>query len=233
MEMPGESVYTDGTYLNNTKGTWHLEHSTFKAKHVARMLARHPEIQLSTICEIGCGAGGILSELQGYLPSQTTLTGYEISPQAHALSARFESARCHYILGDAFADPLTFDLALVMDVVEHVDDCFSFLRRTRLKARFKLYHIPLETYATAVLRGLNSWDTVHHRHLFTIETALKSVEYTGHRLIDWMFTDAALTLSGMPLRTHLTNLVRRPLAKVSVKLAVRLFGGFSMLILAE
>ncbi len=109
----GEEIYTDGSYLDKTGGTWHLEDAPFKAKEIVTMLARHPEVQPNTICEIGCGAGGILSELQKVLPSHTTFTGYEISPQAHAMSARFLSAQCQYILGDAFVDSSMYDLVLV------------------------------------------------------------------------------------------------------------------------
>jgi SAM-dependent methyltransferase len=229
----GEGIYTDGSYLDKTGGTWHLEDSPFKAKQVVRILARHPEVQPNTICEIGCGAGGILSELQKLLPSHTTLTGYEISPQAHAIGAKFSNAQCQYVLGDGFADPSTYDLVLVMDVVEHVEDCFSFLRRTKQKGRWKLYHIPLETHVSVTLRGVNGWDSVGHIHLFTIETALKSVEYTGHRVVDWILTDGALAKPNKAARTRMANLVRLPLAKFSAKLAARLIGGYSILILAE
>src|ERR1022692_4721564 len=226
IDEPGKVLYTDGSYLEKTGGTWHLEDSPFKARQVAKMLARHPDIHPNTICEIGCGAGGILSELQTLLPHHVTFTGYEISPQAHAISARFSSAQCHYVLGDAFADPSLYELVLVMDVVEHIEDCFSFLRRTRNKGRFKLYHIPLDAHCSAVLRGFNAWDSVGHIHLFTVETALKSVEYTGHRVVDWILTDGALAMPNQPIRTRLANLMRLPLAKISAKFAARFVGGY-------
>ena len=65
----GENSYTDGSYLDRTGGTWHLEDSPFKAGQIAKMLARHPDVKLHSICEIGCGAGGILSGLQKLLPN--------------------------------------------------------------------------------------------------------------------------------------------------------------------
>ncbi len=60
MKTDYESIYLDGSYLDKTGGTWHLEDAPFKARQIAAMLARHPEIRLGTVCEIGCGAGGIL-----------------------------------------------------------------------------------------------------------------------------------------------------------------------------
>jgi SAM-dependent methyltransferase len=220
----GESIYTDGSYVAKTGGTWHLEDSSFKARRIASMLARHVEIKPNTVCEIGCGAGGILAELQKVLPDHITFTGYDISPQAHALSARFSNPRCQFILGDAFADHSQYDLVLVMDVIEHVEDCFSFLRHTKQKGEWKLYHIPLDAYASGILRGNNSWDTAGH---------LNSLKHTGHRVADWMFTDGAIATPRKTTREKVANLVRRPLAKISTKFAARLMGGYSMLVLAK
>jgi SAM-dependent methyltransferase len=225
-------IYTDGSYLAKTGGTWHLEDSQFKARCIMRMLARHPEFHLRSVAEVGCGAGGILSALQRLLPDYVIFTGYEISPQAHTLSLRFANSRCRYILGDAFSDHTTYDLVLVMDVVEHVEDCFSFMRQARQKGRLKLYHIPLDVHVQGILRGSNQWDAAGHIHLYTAETALKSVEYTGHRVVDWFLTDVSLE-RGHGLRTRLANLARRPLGICSRKLAARLLGGYSILVLAE
>jgi SAM-dependent methyltransferase len=228
----GEGIYKDGTYLEMSGGTWHVEQAPFKAKEILRFLARHGEIQPNSVCEIGCGAGGILAELQKLLPDHVTFTGYEISPQAHALSARFSNAKCQYVLGDVFADSSVYDLVLVLDVVEHVEDCFSFLQGTKQKGHWKIYRIPLDTHAGVVLRGVNNWDRLGHIHLFTIETALKSLEYTGHRVVDWIFTDNDFA-TPRALSSRIADFVRIPLAMFSVKLAARLVGGYSLLILAE
>jgi cyclopropane fatty-acyl-phospholipid synthase-like methyltransferase len=197
------------------------------------MLARHVEVKPNTICEIGCGAGGILAELQKMLPDHITFIGYDISPQAHALSARFSSPRCQFILGDAFADESQYDLVLVMDVIEHVEDYFSFLRDVRQKGGLKVYHIPLDAYVSGILRGNNSWDSAGHLHLFTIETALKALEHTGHRVVDWTFTDGAIVAPQQTTRGRIANLLRIPLSKFSTKLTSRLLGGYSMLVLAK
>jgi SAM-dependent methyltransferase len=229
----GERIYTDGSYLAKTGGTWHLEDSPFKAQRIVSMLARHDEIRPNTICEIGCGAGGILAELQKVLPDHIMFTGYDISPQAHALSAQFSNLRCQFILGDAFADTSKYDLVLVMDVIEHVEDYFSFLRGAKQKGEWKLYHIPLEAYVIGVLRGFNYWDTLGHLHLFTVETALKALQYSGHRIVDWVFTDRAISIPSKTFRGRLGNLIRFPLSKFSTKLTSRLLGGYSMLVLAK
>lgn len=229
VSIPVGETYTDGSYAAATGGSWHLEDSAFKAGQVMRMLGRHPEVNPRSICDIGCGAGGVLAELERKLDSSAWLTGYEVSPQAQALSRDMASSRCDYVLGDPFGDARSFDLALALDVVEHVEDCFGFIRQCGAKAIWKIYHIPLDVSASTVVRGANCWESVGHLHLFTRETALKTVENCGQRVIDWFLTPVALE---RPHRwaTRFTNLPRRILPE---RLASRLFGGYSIMILAR
>ena len=124
-------------------------------------------------------------------------------------------------------------MVLVLDVVEHVEDCFEFLRHCRSKGRTKLYNMPLDTSASFALRGFNQWDSVGHLHLFTMETALKSIGYSGQRVIDWRFAPSSCERQIKSAKTHFMNLARTATACVSQKTAVRLLGGYSMLILAE
>lgn len=230
-DLPTEvcRAYVDGAYHRKTGGTWHLEDSPFKAGQVRRMISRHPEIPIRSVCDIGCGAGGVLAELDRSLAPAVSLVGYEPSPQAHELSLSLGNRRCEFILGDAFEDTRSYDVALVLDVVEHVEDCFGFLRACAQKARWKIYHIPLDASASLVLRGVNCWDSVGHLHLFTLETALKTVEHSGQRVADWFLTPVSLR---RPHRaaTRLTNLPRRLLP---AKIGARLLGGYSVMVLAE
>jgi len=227
--MQTAETYTDGTYLAKTGGSWHVEDSGFKAQQVRRMLARHPHLPIEAVCDIGCGAGGVLHALEPHFPMDTRFVGYEISPQAHSLSHGFSTGSCKFVLDDPFRDRQRFDLALILDVVEHVDDCFGFMRECGAKATWKMYHIPLDTSASMALRAANCWDTVGHVHLFTAETALKSVEHAGQSVADWFLTPVALQ---RPHRfaTRWTNLARRV---VPERLGARLLGGYSIMILAQ
>ena len=227
--MEAYKTYIDGTYDRQTGGTWHLEDSPFKANQVLRMLQRHPEVKVDRICDIGCGAGGVLAALDQRLVGKARLTGYEVSPQAHSLSRRFENDVCQFIQGDPFIDESVFDLALSLDVVEHIEDCFTFLRRCATKATWKMYHIPLDTSASMALRGVNCWDSVGHLHLFTLETALKSIAHCDQQVIDWFLTPSSLERPHR-LATRLTNLPRKILP---AKFAARLLGGFSVMVLAR
>ena len=227
--MPVSKIYTDGSYAIATGGTWHEEDCVFKSRQVLRMLERHPEIAAETICDIGCGTGGVLVELDRTLDSGVRFAGYEVSPQAHSINGHRRTTRSEFILGDPFRDERFFDLALVLDVVEHVEDCFGFLRECAAKAVWKIYHIPLDASASTVLRGAHCWDSVGHLHLFTRETALKTIEYSGQQVHDWFLTPVALARPHRPA-TRLTNFPRRMLPEW---LGARIFGGYSIMILAR
>jgi len=226
-------MYLDGSFLEKTGGTWHSEDSPFKADQIVKLLGRHPHIVPRSVCDIGCGAGRVLFELQRVLPNDVQFTGYDISPQAHELSRQYCSSRCKFVLGDAFADNRRFDLALVLDVVEHVEECFGFLRKVREKARFKIYHVPLDAHASAIVRGFNCWDDAGHLHLFTIETAMKTVSRSGQLILDSVLTPLALQAPARRARTRLINPLRRVIEVINRTLAARLLGGYSLLILAE
>src|SRR5690348_15138726 len=86
--VPADVLYTSGEYLRATGGNWHLEDSDFKAEYVDRIV-RRVGLKPRSVCEIGCGAGGVLASLRQRWPAETHFTGYEISPQAHKLSQQF------------------------------------------------------------------------------------------------------------------------------------------------
>ena len=134
------NMYTTGEYLAKNP-TWDVEDSPWKAKQILCMMARN-KVMSETICEIGCGAGEILKQLQKHLDRQCTLWGYEISPQAFELSKSRANERLHFKLADIRQEDDTFfDLILIMDVIEHVEDYFSFLRDLKPKSQYKIIHL--------------------------------------------------------------------------------------------
>ncbi|HEV8293486.1 MAG TPA: methyltransferase domain-containing protein [Tepidisphaeraceae bacterium] len=217
-------------YLKETGGNWHLEDSPFKASQILKMLQRN-RIQPTSVMEIGCGAGGILANLAKQMGLATQFAGYDISPDAHAISKQFESENLRFILGEAWDQPRS-DLVLAMDVIEHVEDCFGFLRKLRAQGDYKIYHIPLDIHASAALRDsfMNAWHSVGHIHVFSRSIALQMLRDTGHEILDWFYTPGALSLGKFRLKTFLANLPRRILPQ---SLASRLVGGFSLLVLAR
>ena len=229
-----QSLYQTGQYVEKNP-TYHVEDSAWKAQQILKLIERHG-LQPRTICEVGCGAGEILRQLQYQLPSETEFYGYEISPQAFSLCQSRANDRLHFYCEDLLAaDTPHFDLLLCIDVFEHVQNYMSFLAAMRNKARHKIFHIPLDMSAQWVLRGrpiLKERDQAGHLHYFMKETALATLRDTGYTVLDAVYTDGALD-HPRSVKAKLARLPRRVLAKVSQDFVARALGGYSLLVLAE
>src|SRR5438067_10498101 len=111
-----ESIYTSGEYAAKHP-TWHVEDSLWKTKQIIRMMAQN-NIVPKTICEVGCGAGEILKQLQENMDNQCTLWGDEISPQAFELCKGRENQKLQFKLADIRQEhDIYFDLMLIIDVL--------------------------------------------------------------------------------------------------------------------
>ena len=228
------TIYTDGTYLRNNPD-WHSDDSPWKAAHVATMLERHGIVP-STVCEVGCGAGEILKSLSERLEPGTRFFGYEISPDAYRLCARTNGGNFAFKLANLLEEPAHFDVVMAMDVCEHVEDCFTFLRKLRGKGKHKIFHIPLDLSAMSLVRGKKLIDmrrSVGHIHYFSKETALALLEDTGYKVIDHFYTSGATELGGLGWKTRLMKGPRQALYAMNPDAAARMLGGYSLLVLAE
>ena len=227
------TIYTDGTYLRNNPG-WHQGDARWKAEHILRMLERHA-LAPRTVCEVGCGSGEIVRVLSERLP-RTRFVGRDISPDALRLASAKSQDNLDFRLGDALRTGTMYDLAMAIDVFEHVEDCFGFLRGLRAKARHKLFLIPLDVSALSVARGgklLAMRRQVGHIHYFTKDTALALLEDTGYRILDHAYTSGATELGDLGWKTRLLKGPRQALFALSPDAAARLLGGYSLLVLAE
>lgn len=230
-----ESIYTDGTYLRNNPD-WHVDDSPWKAGHIATMLDRHGIVP-RTVCEVGCGAGEILRALSTRLEPSTHFFGYEISPNAYGICSQKASDKFTFRLANLLLDDAGehFDVVMAIDVFEHVEDYFGFLRKLRTKGQFKIFHIPLELSAQEVLRGaplLNARRSVGHIHHFSKETALATLQDCGYTVVDHFYTSGRTELGGLGWKSQLLKIPRSALYKMSPDAAARLLGGYSLLVLA-
>ena len=228
------SIYTDGTYLRKNPEC-HSGDSAWKARHIATMLERHGIVP-QTVCEIGCGAGEILRSLSTQLEPSTRFFGYEISQDAYSICSKNEGGRFTFRLANLLDEDVHFDVAMAIDVFEHVEDYFGFLRKLRTKAQYKIFHIPLELSAQEVLRGrplINARKSVGHIHHFSKDTAIATLEDCGYRVRDHFYTSGRTELGGLGWKSQLLRIPRHALYSWSPDAAARVLGGYSLLVLAE
>jgi len=231
--MDARTIYEDGTYLAHNP-TWHEEDSPWKAKQISTMLRKN-KMNPRTVCEIGCGAGGILSCLAAEAEPTTQFVGYEISPQAFEICKGKQRQNLHFCLGDLLDEKdASFDVVLAIDVFEHVEDYIGFLRRLKTKGRYKIFHIPLELSVQTVLRStpiLKSRAGLGHLHCFSKETALASLQGAGYEIVDYFYTKSAVERTGPSWKRRLMRIPRKLFFPIHQDMAVRILGGYSLLVL--
>jgi predicted TPR repeat methyltransferase len=228
------NIYLDGEYLENNP-SWDAEDSPWKAEQIAAILERNAIVP-ETIGEIGCGAGGILVELQRRYP-RARLKGYDISPQAIGICREKANETLSFELADLTKSrDARFDLLLVIDVLEHVDDYPGFLASIRDLSEIKVFHIPLDmTIINVMFKDfiLKQRRTVGHIHYFMKDTALVALEESGYEIVDWCYTPGYSLPHDFGWKERLLRIPRRLCYPVSRDLTARIFGGYSLLVLAR
>jgi SAM-dependent methyltransferase len=229
--------YQDGGYLAKNP-TWDVEDSPWKAANVLKMLQRN-HLAPSRIAEVGCGVGEILHQIYQALPADCLFAGYEISPQAIELCSQRKNERLQFYLEDILEENTTtpFDLIMALDVFEHVEDYVGFLKRLRVKAEYKIFHIPLDMSVMSVMRMtpiLNARDKVGHLHYFCKETALATLNDTGYQIIDWFYTNGPGNRPPRLMlgRSGFADFIKGRVYRKNQDRWVRMFGG-SMMVLAK
>jgi 2-polyprenyl-3-methyl-5-hydroxy-6-metoxy-1,4-benzoquinol methylase len=232
VDDPENDPHINGSYFRKHP-TWHIEFSAWKALHIHRYLKRK-QINPKTIGEVGCGAGEVLRQLQLKMEPDARFWGWDVAPPAIEMAKTRENERLQFALADFGAiETPPLDLLLVLEVVDHVEHYFGFARMLKSRAELKLFSFSLDISAQSALRAgafLQRRNVHNHLHHFNKETAISTLEYAGMKILDWQFVPA---LPGASKLATLARPIRSLLFKVAPELTVRLFGGYSLFILAR
>jgi SAM-dependent methyltransferase len=233
MSAPDDRYLTDDYVTQNP--SWDLEDSPWKASLVKRILDQNGTSP-SSICEVGCGAAYVLAELAKMFP-QAELFGYDIAPAAARFWPQHESVGIHLTVGDFLTlNRRTYDVILLLDVIEHVRDPSTFLVGLREMARLHVLHIPLDLSALTVLREkplLSARRKVGHIHSFTKNLALAMIQESGFRIIHWEYTRAAFVAPRPTWKSRAAMLPRWLAQRLNKDFGVRALGGETLMVLAE
>jgi len=228
-------MYLNGEYLQNNP-TWDVEDSPWKAQVIHGLLKQN-NIRPKDIVEVGCGAGGILEQLVLLEPSVEQLRGYDISPQAIELAKKRETGKLRFYQQDFLVGNETGELLLVIDVVEHIADYYGFLEKLKTKGKQFVFHIPLDASCRSLLKPWTirqQRDAVGHLHYFSEEMVLWFLKDTRYEIIDWVYTKPVTDTT--PSRSFVQG-IKKNLRNISFSLnkplSVKLWGGYSMMILAQ
>jgi SAM-dependent methyltransferase len=227
-------LYEGGAYAERNP-SWHEPDAPWKARHIEAMMRRN-QVPAASICEVGCGTGEVLLNLASAFPD-SQFSGYEISGYAFERAKRKERTSVKFHHGDILeAGALTFDVLILADVIEHVENYVGFLKQLRPLAKRTILHIPLDLSVQSVLRVqpiLGQRESVGHIHYFTKDTALATLRDCGYTVVDYKYTASRLELPHQARSSKLMHLPRRLAYALNPDLAVRVLGGYSLLVLAK
>ena len=203
--------------------------------HVHNAL-RRANVQPVSIAEVGCGAGQVLVSLRASYPL-ARLIGFDIAPAASAFWPGPGQTDIDFFLGDFLRESQShYDVILLLDVIEHLNDPFGFLPMIKDRADYFVFHFPLDLSALSVLREsplLYVREKVGHLHYFTKSLALKLLDECGFEVLDWQYTGAALNAPRRSIKTRVAAMVRRILYALNKDVGVRILGGETLIVVAR
>ena len=224
-----------GEYRRRNPG-WHVHTSEWKAGEVLKMLDRH-HLAPKAIGEVGCGAGEVLRQLQIRMDPDCRFMGWDIAPDAIELCKARENDRLRCELADVVSiETPPLDLMLVLEVVDHVEDYFSFLRALKSRSTYQLFHFSLDLSVQNALRSgalLRQRDAYVHLHYFNKETVLRTLDETGYEILDSFYTPYGIRFPGGRLNRWILGPLRRTMFWINQDLAVRVLGGYRLMVLTR
>jgi SAM-dependent methyltransferase len=228
--------YLSGDYLANNP-SWDAEDSDWKAAKIENLLARHGIVPQS-VGEVGCGAGGILAELRGYWGPDCRLVGYDIAPALRDFWRKHGQKQILFILGDFLSSETNdyYDVLLMIDVIEHLENPFDFLRRILRRANWFILHIPLDLHAQGAIRNsglLRAHHQTGHLHFWNKDLVLSLLQECGLEVIRYEYTAGAVELNTALFWRKIARWPRRLFFYLAPDWTARILGGYSLLVLAK
>ena len=243
---------TDEYILKNP--TLHVEDSSWKVSKITPLLDEFIDLHEAdslNLLDVGGGAGMVLAEVGGYLESaglKVNKYAVDLSPQMLEIQKKrnpdlkniLEEDICKTSLGDK-----AINLALLIDVLEHVYDPAAALKEVRRIADYFILKVPLENNLTLNLLNLASGGRVResligsigHIHSYHSYSLRRLVSKHGGRIIDCRFTgvcdyfkSSAFYYKKWSSQERWANLLARQIFKVSPTFCSLLFTDFLVLL---
>ena len=129
-----------------------------------------------------------------------------------------------------------FDLVLLIDVIEHVENPHQFLANVKSIANNCFFHVPLDLSAMSVLldyKLINVRRQVGHIHYFTKGLFLELLRETGLKPLQVTYSDSWRDSPKKTLQTRVLNIIRFFIHLISPDLNARLLGANTLFVLTQ
>jgi SAM-dependent methyltransferase len=236
VKLSSNEIYVNGEYFSNNPD-WDVADAGWKTDVIVDLLLRN-KVSPKQVIEVGCGAGENLVELSKKDKGIETLAGYDISPQAIGLANKKATDKISLYNEDiTVKESIHADLMMAIDVVEHVDDYYGFLRKLKTKSDWFVFHIPLDLSCRTVMKPhvlLQQRQSVGHVHYYSKEMVEWALQDTGFEIIDWVYTKPVVDVQTPDsLKRFIKKILRNMSFAINKDWSVKKWGGYSMMILAK
>ena len=186
-------LYTKSLYTKKNPD-YHQKDSKFKWRNFEKCIKKSinkkkfKTSEISSICEIGCGSGGILNYLKksNLFLESNNFEGWDINPGAIKI-AKNKYPNINFINKDLFETDKFFDLIICADVFEHIENPYKFLNKLNKRSRYFLFNIPLEMSLLSMLQGekifRKTYESVGHLHFYSAPSAKLILDITNYEII--------------------------------------------------
>jgi predicted TPR repeat methyltransferase len=234
--MDSDNIYINGQYLKNNS-TWGVEDSIWKSDMIIQLL-QYNKVEPTEVIEVGCGTGAILENLSKRCPFIKSLRGFDISPQAIEIArARQNNQLTFYCEDFTLTKDIRTDLLLVIDVLEHLDDFYDFLRKIKPLSRYFVFHIPMDLSCRTILKPhvmLQQRNAVGHIHYFSEEMVFWFLKDMGFDIIQYNYTKPVVDINPPDsFKRWVKKILRNFSFRLNKKISAKLWGGYSLMILAK
>ena len=216
--------YKDLEYLKFNK-TWHTEDSKYKSSLVIDAIKKN-NIDFSAVVDLGCGAGLVTQLLAKHYPHKSFI-GYEISPEAYYFVRQREKLKnLNFSNKNFFKSGKRCNLVICLDVFEHVEDYYGFLRSLKNKSNKFIFNIPLDMNAMKILTSGIEYarKEVGHLHYFSRYSALETLKDCGYNIKSESLSAAFLYTLPRNIRQAAVLPLRLLLVMFGKNLAAKVFG---------
>ncbi|MDE2127177.1 MAG: methyltransferase domain-containing protein [Armatimonadetes bacterium] len=233
-----DPMYTTGKFYTESKGARDAAFKIAELRKLIGPLCGKYNFRFNRAADIGCDTGQTTFLLRDMLRDlgfpQAQAVGYDLHPHVNEIQGD-DSTR--FIQGDFCATKeATFDLAILLDVIEHVPAPADFMRQVANKARWVALHIPLDNTWLNSLRNQSAkkLDYPGHLVILDIPSAINLVTLSGLRVVAYNIDPAFRAPSGRATKMlKLMYPLRQLLHAISPFLLQRTLGGVCLTVLAR
>lgn len=221
------NIYINGGYAKYNP-SWHIEDSPWKARKIINVIPEAVLGKLNSklkIVDAGCGTGEILKLVSRRFRDNglsVSCDGYDISPSAiESAKKNFPEANFYcrgFDKGRYKTSGQNIDIALLIDILEHIEDPQRLLREVSEVSAYAVCHMPLEDNLEVKIRRLKKRfkKSVGHINYYNKKSAVELIEKNGFSIEDMTFTcldyDADYAMKSLPRR-----LIAQPLRRIFFK----------------